>query len=33
MVGAFKSIVTVKYIQGVNNHGWVSFDDKFFHER
>ena len=30
IVGAFQSIVTVEYIHGVKNHGWVSFDGKLW---
>jgi len=30
IVGAFKSIVTVKYIYGVKNYGWLKFDGKLW---
>ncbi len=33
IIGAFKSISTVKYIQGVKNKGWPRFQDKLWHFR
>ncbi|MBK8443154.1 MAG: hypothetical protein IPL35_06935 [Sphingobacteriales bacterium] len=30
MVGAFKSIVTVEYIRGVKNWGWIPFNGKLW---
>ena len=33
IIGAFKSISTVKYIQGVKENGWPRFQDKLWHFR
>jgi len=33
IIGAFKSITTVKYIQGVKQKGWPRFQDKLWHFR
>ena len=37
IVGAFKSITTVKYVNGVKNNGWHPFDNKLwqfqYHDR
>ncbi len=30
MIGAFKSITTVKYIRGVKNNGWTEFDGRLW---
>lgn len=30
IIGAFKSITTHKYIQGVNNQGWPKFDRRLW---
>lgn len=30
MVGAFQSIVTVEYIRGVKQHGWIPFNGRLF---